>query len=139
MDGRIGSAGRSVSERGLSSEVENLGFLGVPDGSVHEVKALHAKSWTVDLSLDCGFSDRKGGFEEAEKVCGVRLANEVSEILIPSVVDHVLPHGGKSEILVHQKDVFQALTDSHGVQNKDATDDDEYVSSNFHLFLSIFN
>ena len=130
----IDSAGRSVRETACFTEVEDLGAIGIPDSSVHEIETCLAKFGSINRGLNCVFSNAESGLEEAEKVGGVRVTDEGSNCLIPGHVDHVLPDGGKSEILVHFEVVFHGIADGQSLNHENGADDHECESSNSHLY-----
>ena len=137
---KIDSAGRGVGELSIfGAEVENLDALRVPDGSVHEFKTCGAKSRSVNGGSNSCFSDVKSGLEEAEKVGGVVGANIACNILVPGHVHHVFPDGGESEILVHLKEIVQAIADGKGLNHEHCADDDQCESCNSHLYGFNFN
>ena len=135
----IDSASRSVREWACFAEVEDLGAIGIPDSSVHEIETCLAKSGSINSGLNSGFSNVESGLEEAEKVGGVRVTDEASKIVIPGHVDHVLPDGGKSEILVLLEEVVQAIADGQSLNHENGADDHECESSNSHLYRFNFN
>ena len=135
----IDSASRSVRESACFAEVEDLGAFGIPDGPVHEFETFLAKSGSINRVLNCILSDVESGSEEAEKVGGVRFTDEAAKILIPGHVDHVLPDGGKSEILVHLEVFLHAIADGQSLNHENGADDHECESSNSHLYRFNFN
>ena len=103
---------------GLAEVVDLLTF-GVPDGPVHEIEALIAKSWAIYGILHLILSDVECAADKRNQVRAKAVANELCKKLVPRVVHHIPPHVGEGEVFIHLKPFFRGGADSHSVHDKE--------------------